>query len=34
MLGLDLSPEMVRWATDLNPGVAFRVGDMKRDPEL
>ena len=29
MLGLDLSPEMVRWATDLNPGVEFRVGDMR-----
>lgn len=29
MLGLDLSPEMVRWATDLNPGVAFRVGDIR-----
>jgi SAM-dependent methyltransferase len=29
MLGLDLSPEMVRWATQLNPDVEFRVGDIR-----
>jgi len=29
MVGIDLSPEMVRVATDLNPGLAFRVGDMR-----
>ncbi len=29
MLGIDLSPEMVRWATQLNPGLEFRVGDMR-----
>lgn len=29
MLGLDLSPEMVRWATRLNPDVEFRVGDLR-----
>jgi SAM-dependent methyltransferase len=29
MLGLDLSPEMVRWATQLNPDIAFRVGDLR-----
>jgi SAM-dependent methyltransferase len=29
MLGLDLSPEMVRWATRLNPDVEFRVGDIR-----
>jgi SAM-dependent methyltransferase len=29
MLGIDLSPEMVRWATRLNPGLYFRVGDMR-----
>lgn len=28
-LGIDLSPEMIRWATRLNPGVQFRVGDMR-----
>lgn len=29
MLGVDLSPEMVRWATQLNPGLEFRVGDIR-----
>jgi len=29
MLGIDLSPEMIRWATDLNPGIDFRVGDFR-----
>ena len=29
MLGIDLSPEMVRWAAKLNPGIDFRVGDMR-----
>jgi SAM-dependent methyltransferase len=29
MLGIDLSPEMVRWATRLNPDIAFRVGDIR-----
>ncbi|MEO6259630.1 MAG: methyltransferase domain-containing protein [Thermoanaerobaculia bacterium] len=29
MLGLDLSPEMVQQAAHLNPGVSFRVGDMR-----
>ena len=29
MLGIDLSPEMVRWATQLNPDVEFRVGDIR-----
>jgi len=29
VLGIDLSPEMVRWATQLNPGLEFRVGDMR-----
>lgn len=29
MLGVDLSPEMIRWATKLNPGLEFRVGDMR-----
>lgn len=33
MLGIDLSPEMVRWATQLNPGLEFRVGDI-RDLDL
>ncbi len=28
-LGVDLSPEMVRWATRLNPGLDFRVGDVR-----
>lgn len=29
MLGIDLSAEMVRWATQLNPGMTFRVGDIR-----
>jgi SAM-dependent methyltransferase len=29
MLGIDLSAEMVRWATQLNPDVEFRVGDLR-----
>jgi SAM-dependent methyltransferase len=29
VLGVDLSPEMVRWATQLNPGLEFRVGDIR-----
>ena len=29
MLGIDLSPEMVWRATELNPGIEFRVGDMR-----
>ncbi|MBA3343562.1 MAG: class I SAM-dependent methyltransferase [Gemmatimonadaceae bacterium] len=29
VLGIDLSPEMVRCATRLCPGVEFRVGDMQ-----
>ena len=28
--GIDLSPEMVRVATGLHPGIEFRVGDMNR----
>lgn len=28
--GIDLSPEMVRVATGLHPGIEFRVGDMAR----
>ncbi len=28
MLGIDLSPEMIRRAGELNPGIAFRIGDM------
>ena len=28
MVGIDLSPEMVRIATELQPGIEFRVGDM------
>ncbi|HXI11313.1 MAG TPA: methyltransferase domain-containing protein [Thermoanaerobaculia bacterium] len=27
--GVDLSPEMVRWATRLNPGMDFHVGDIR-----
>ena len=27
-LGIDLSPEMIRRATELSPGLEFRVGDM------
>jgi len=30
IVGIDLSPEMVRVATDLNPSLAFRVGDMRQ----
>jgi SAM-dependent methyltransferase len=29
MLGLDLSPEMIRWATQRNPEIEFRVGDLR-----
>ena len=29
MLGIDLSPEMVRRATQLNPDIAFKVGDIR-----
>ena len=28
MLGIDLSPEMIRVASELHPGIDFRVGDM------
>src|SRR4051812_17665729 len=28
-VGVDLSPEMVGWASRLNPGLEFRVGDMR-----
>jgi SAM-dependent methyltransferase len=28
VLGIDLSPEMIRVAASSNPGIAFRVGDM------
>src|SRR5262245_41617841 len=28
-VGIDLSPEMVRLARDGNPGLDFRVGDMR-----
>lgn len=30
MVGIDLSPGMVSVASDLNPGIDFRVGDMNR----
>ena len=30
MLGIDLSPEMIRVARRLHPGLDFRVGDMKQ----
>lgn len=30
VVGIDLSPEMVRVATGLHPGIEFRVGDMSR----
>lgn len=30
VLGIDLSPEMVRVATELHPGIDFRVGDMNQ----
>jgi SAM-dependent methyltransferase len=29
VLGIDLSPKMIRWATHLNPTLSFRVGDMR-----
>jgi len=29
MVGIDISPEMIRVASELQPGVEFRVGDMK-----
>jgi SAM-dependent methyltransferase len=29
MLGLDLSPEMIRWAKERNPDLDFRVGDIR-----
>lgn len=29
-LGIDLSPEMIRVATGLHPGLPFRVGDMRQ----
>ena len=29
VLGIDLSPEMVREASSLHPGLAFQVGDMR-----
>ena len=29
VLGIDLSPEMVKCATRLNPGLEFRVGDIR-----
>ena len=29
VLGVDLAPEMIRWATRLNPGLDFRVGDLR-----
>lgn len=28
VIGIDLSPEMVRCAVELNPGIDFRVGDL------
>lgn len=30
VVGIDLSPEMVRVAAELHPGLEFRVGDMSR----
>jgi SAM-dependent methyltransferase len=30
VIGIDLSPEMVRVATGLHPGIEFRVGDMNQ----
>ena len=33
VFGIDLSPEMVRVASRLHPGLTFRVGDMRR-PEI
>jgi SAM-dependent methyltransferase len=29
MLGVDLSPKMIEWAEHLNPGLDFRVGDLR-----
>ncbi|MFY9826467.1 MAG: methyltransferase domain-containing protein [Thermoanaerobaculia bacterium] len=29
VLGIDLSPEMIRWAARLNPALRFQVGDMR-----
>ena len=29
MVGIDLSPEMIRVASELQPGIAFRAGDMR-----
>jgi SAM-dependent methyltransferase len=29
VLGIDLSPEMIRWARQLNPEIELRVGDMR-----
>jgi SAM-dependent methyltransferase len=29
ILGVDLSAEMIRWATQRNPGIEFRVGDIR-----
>ena len=30
IVGIDLSPEMIRVASELHPGIAYRVGDMTR----
>ena len=30
MVGIDLSPEMIRVASELHPGIEYRVGDMTR----
>lgn len=30
MVGIDISPRMISVAADLNPGIDFRIGDMKR----
>jgi SAM-dependent methyltransferase len=29
ILGVDLSGQMIRWASQLNPGIEFRVGDIR-----
>jgi SAM-dependent methyltransferase len=29
VLGVDLSPKMIEWAARLNPGLDFRVGDLR-----
>jgi SAM-dependent methyltransferase len=29
ILGVDLSGQMIRWALQLNPGIEFRVGDIR-----